>query len=324
MTAQDNNILTDTSDREMVLTRVVDAPREIVWKAWTDPEQIVKWWGPNGFSNTLYEMDVKPGGVWRHMMHGPDGTDYTNKVVYLEVVKPEKLVYSHGDDKEGSACQFHVTVTFEEIDQKTKVTLRMLFESIEEHDKTVNFGAIEGGNQTLGRLAEYLEKNSSKNIKFIITRTLNAPRDIVWNAWTDQEQLQKWFGPKGWPIFYAKLDLSVGGIYHYGLKVPNGEEMWGKWVFKEIEKPSRLVWGLYFSDSTGEKITRHPLSPTWPLEMQTTVLFEEDNGKTKVTLISEAFNTTEEERQAWEDGMKGMNIGWGGTFEQLETFLEEL
>jgi uncharacterized protein YndB with AHSA1/START domain len=98
MTQQSIHGLPDTGDREIIITRTFDAPRERVWEAWTDPKQVIKWWGPNGFTNTLFEMDVKPGGVWRHMMHGPDGTDYPNKVVYIEVVKPERLVYSHGRD----------------------------------------------------------------------------------------------------------------------------------------------------------------------------------------------------------------------------------
>ena len=147
----------DKSNREIVITRIYDASRERVWEAWTNPQQIVKWWGPNGFTNTLYEMDVKPGGIWRHMMHGPDGTDYPNKVVYSEVIKPERLVYTHGrDDDEASACQHHVTVTFEEAeDNKTKLTLRMLFISEEERNKTAEY-AVEGGNQTFGRLDDYL------------------------------------------------------------------------------------------------------------------------------------------------------------------------
>lgn len=143
---------------EIVITRTLNSARERVWDAWTNPEKIVKWWGPNGFTNTLYEMEVKQGGIWRHMMHGPDGTDYPNRVVYIEVVKPERLVYTHGrDDDDASACQHHVTVTFEELEEKkTRLTLRMRFKSEEERNKTAEY-AVEGGNQTFGRLADYLE-----------------------------------------------------------------------------------------------------------------------------------------------------------------------
>jgi uncharacterized protein YndB with AHSA1/START domain len=148
-----------TGTREIVMSRMFDAPRERVWQAWTDAKQIVQWWGPDGFTNTLYEIDVRSGGVWRHMMHGPDGTDYPNRVVYKEVVKPERLVYWHGGDDKASSCQFHVTVRFEDVGGKTKLTMTMLFETAEQREETVKFGVVEGGNQTLARLAEHLKKN---------------------------------------------------------------------------------------------------------------------------------------------------------------------
>ncbi|HEX5726482.1 MAG TPA: SRPBCC family protein, partial [Longimicrobiaceae bacterium] len=145
-----------TADREIVLTRVFDAPRELVFRAWTDPEQVPLWWGPRGFTTTTHEMEVRPGGVWRFVMHGPDGTDYPNRVEYVEVVEPERLVYAHGDDGEGDDTHFHVTVTFAAEGGGTRVTLRMRFDTAAERDRTVEFGAVEGGNQTLDRLAEHL------------------------------------------------------------------------------------------------------------------------------------------------------------------------
>jgi uncharacterized protein YndB with AHSA1/START domain len=146
-----------TAEREIVISRVFDAPRELVWKAWTEPAQVVQWWGPRGFTNTMLEMDVRPGGAWRHVMHGPDGTDYPNKSVFAEVVEPERLVYDHGWDEEGAAPDFRTTVTFEAEGGKTRLTMRMLFPTAEERDRTVReVGAIEGGNQTLDRLGEFL------------------------------------------------------------------------------------------------------------------------------------------------------------------------
>jgi uncharacterized protein YndB with AHSA1/START domain len=148
-----------TADREIVTTRVFDAPRELVFKAFTDPKHIVNWWGPKGFTNTTLEMDVRPGGVWRFTMHGPDGTDYPNKIAYLEVVRPERLVYDHDDDDGGNG--FHVTVTFEAQGGKTKLTMRALFATAAERAKVVEeYGAIEGANQTLDRLEAYLGKMS--------------------------------------------------------------------------------------------------------------------------------------------------------------------
>lgn len=146
---------TDTPD--LVLTRVFDAPRELVFKAWTEPAMLLKWWGPKGFTNTFHEIDVRPGGKWRFIMHGPDGVDYPNQIVFDEVIRPERLVYTHGSGVEGDPGTFNVTVTFEEQGSRTLLTLRMLFPSIEERDRVVNeYGALEGGRQTLERLAEHL------------------------------------------------------------------------------------------------------------------------------------------------------------------------
>jgi uncharacterized protein YndB with AHSA1/START domain len=138
------------------MTRTFDAPRERVWKAWTDPKHINEWWGPKGFTTTTHAMSVRPGGVWRFIMHGPDGTDYPNNIVYTEIVKPERLVYDHGGDADADNVQFQVTVNFVEEGGKTTPIMRMLFESVEECEKTKAFGAIEGGNQTLDRLDKHL------------------------------------------------------------------------------------------------------------------------------------------------------------------------
>ncbi len=152
-----------TAEREIVISRAFDAPRELVWDAWTDPKQVVKWWGPFGFTTTIHEMDVRPGGTWKHTMHGPDGTDYPNKSVFVEVVKPERIVYTHGGGAKGKpGANFTATWTFEEEAGKTKVTIRMIFGSAEERDLIAReYGAIEGGKQTLERLSKLLESGSN-------------------------------------------------------------------------------------------------------------------------------------------------------------------
>ncbi len=149
----------DTSDREMVITRLIAAPRELVFKAFTDVEHISSWWGPDGFSTTTYSMDVRPGGEWRYTMHGPDGRDYENRVFYLEVTPPERLVYRHGgDDEVKGGVSFESTVTFVQQDGKTLVTLRGLFPTAAEFKRVAEeYGAIEGGHQTLARLARFVE-----------------------------------------------------------------------------------------------------------------------------------------------------------------------
>jgi uncharacterized protein YndB with AHSA1/START domain len=146
---------TITTDREIIISRIFDAPRELVWEAFTDPVQIVQWWGPDGFTNTLHEMDVRPGGIWRHTMHGPDGVDYPNLARYIEVVRPARLVYELREDVPGAQEHFTATVTLEERDGGTEVTLHMLFPDAASRAKVVGY-AVEGGKQTLGRLAEHL------------------------------------------------------------------------------------------------------------------------------------------------------------------------
>jgi uncharacterized protein YndB with AHSA1/START domain len=151
----------DFADREIVITREFSAPRELVWEAMTNPKHVVNWWGPRGFSTTIEEMDFRVGGVWQHVMRGPDGTNYPNKSVFKEIVKPEKIIYSHGGKREnGPGVSFISTWTFDLIEaNKTKVTIRMVFPSATERDFVVKeFGAIEGGKQTLERLGEYLPK----------------------------------------------------------------------------------------------------------------------------------------------------------------------
>lgn len=142
---------------ELRLSRLLDAPRERVWKAWTDPAQLTHWWGPNGFSTTTHRMEVKPGGLWRFVKHGPDGTDHPNRVDYLEVVEPERLVYQHGGESDVEPVHFHVTVTFVPEGCKTRLTMSMVFETPEElHRVDREYAAIEGANQTLARLGEHL------------------------------------------------------------------------------------------------------------------------------------------------------------------------
>jgi uncharacterized protein YndB with AHSA1/START domain len=153
--------VTAISDREIRITRVFDAPRTLVFEAWTDPAHVAHGWGPAGFTVTTHQIEVRPGGLWRFVMHGPDGVDYDNQIVYLEIVRPERLVYTHGSGKADDPDDFQVTATFDEHDGQTRLTMQMLFPSAEVRDRTLKeYGALEGANQTLDRLAAYSETGS--------------------------------------------------------------------------------------------------------------------------------------------------------------------
>jgi uncharacterized protein YndB with AHSA1/START domain len=454
------------SEREIVISRVFDAPRERVWNAWTDPKQVVKWWGPKRFTTTIEVMDVRPGGTWRHTMHGPDDLDYPNQSVFVEVVKPERIVYTHGGGRKGApGAHFTATWTFEKVEgNKTRLTIHMLFDSTEARDLIVKeYGAIEGGKQTLGRLAELIEESpvvierifnapaptvwqaitdlhhmkqwyfpmlesfkpevgfeTSFNVshggnnflhiwkvtevvpgkkiayswkyggypggsvvtfelfpegnqtklrltheglenfapdthpelarpnfiqgwthfstalqnyvekdtqspapEFVITRVFDASRQVVFQAFTEPEHLAHWWGPKGFTWVSSNLDLRPGGIFHYCMRSPQGDEMWGKFVYREITPPERLVFTSSFSDAQANTV-RAPFSPHFPLEVLNTLTLVENQGKTTLTLRGTPLNASEEERQLFASWHPSMQKGFGATFDQLDEYLSVL
>ena len=156
--------------------------------------------------------------------------------------------------------------------------------------------------------------------EIVMSRVIDAPRDLVWKAWTERDRLMQWFGPKGFAMTDAKLDFRPGGMLHYCLRSTDGKEMWGKFVYREIAAPDRIVWVNSFSDEKGN-LTRHPFSPTWPLEMLTTTAFTEEKGKTTVTVRWVPLNPTPEESKTFDSSRDGMRQGWTGTFDQLAEYL---
>ena len=153
-----NSIDFDRDPRMIIATRVFNAPRDLVFEAWTDQKHLAQWWGPDGFSNTTRSIDIRSGGIWRFVMHGPDGRDYENRISYVEVVRPERIVYRHRGGEDVEPVTFEVEVTFEEVGEKTKLTMQMVFPSAEERARVIReYGADKGLAQTLGRLGEYVE-----------------------------------------------------------------------------------------------------------------------------------------------------------------------
>lgn len=141
-----------TSDRELFISRLLDAPRDLVWEVWTNPEHIKNWWGPDGFTNTIYKMEVRPGGVWEFIMHGPDGTDYKNKNIFREIVKPEKIVFEHV-----SVPPKLATVLFKEQGNQTRIEWQMLFQSADQLEDAVRAKKIDKGlKQNIEKLNSYL------------------------------------------------------------------------------------------------------------------------------------------------------------------------
>jgi uncharacterized protein YndB with AHSA1/START domain len=156
---------------------------------------------------------------------------------------------------------------------------------------------------------------------FVITRVLDAPRELVWKCFTEPERMKEWWGPKGVKVVKSKMDLRLGGTYLYGMQTPDGQVMWGKFVFRAIKAPERMEFINSFSDEAGG-VTRHPLASTWPLELLSVFTFEaQAGGKTRLTITWTPHNASEEERNTFDAGHASMQNGWSGTMEQLEAYL---
>jgi uncharacterized protein YndB with AHSA1/START domain len=151
---------TTASESQIITTRVFDAPPDVVFGAWGDANALGQWWGPRGFTTKTHSMDFRPGGHWRYTMHGPDGTDYPNRVTYKAIERPTRIAYSHGDTPEPGANDFQVTAAFEPAGhdgRRTRITIRMAFPSAEAKRLVVErYGAIQGQRETFDRLDRYL------------------------------------------------------------------------------------------------------------------------------------------------------------------------
>ncbi len=309
---------------ELSIIRIFDAPVKVVWDAWTDPKQVVQWWGPRGFTLTTHSKELRPGGIWHYTMHGPDGTDYPNKTLYLEVEKYSRLVYDHGgyDDK---PPMFRVSVLFSEKNGKTKMDMKMILPTPEAAEETRKFIKKAGGDSTWDRLTEYLAKESSGKEQFVINRTFNAPIDLMFQMWTDPKHFSKWLAPKGFQMTFLKSDIKPGSSTFCYMSDGGSTKMYSRADYLEVQKPNRIVYTQQFCDEN-EQVSRHPLSPTWPETMLTVAtLAEEGPDKTRVTITWEVHGSaTPEEMQTFIKGRAGMTQGWTGSFDKLEDYLTKL
>jgi uncharacterized protein YndB with AHSA1/START domain len=162
--SESNSNSLDLSQPTMIIgSRVFDAPRDLVFEAWSNPAHLAQWWGPNGFTTTTQAHAFRAGGIWRFVMHGPDGTDYQNRITYDEIVRPERLVYHHGGGDDVGPVQFRTTVIFEELGARTRITLRGVFPSAADRDRVIKeYGADQGLVQTLTRLAAHVAAMASR------------------------------------------------------------------------------------------------------------------------------------------------------------------
>lgn len=166
------------------------------------------------------------------------------------------------------------------------------------------------------------ENNAPGGGSFVMTRTFDAPRDLVYKAWTEAERLEQWWGPKGFIVRVAKLELRPGGTFHYAMESPDHGTFWGKFVYREVLPPERLVFVVSFTDAEANPV-RHPMSPTWPLEVLSTVTLSEHEGKTTLRMESVPVNATDEERSTFQEGLESLRQGTAGALDQLAAYLAQ-
>jgi uncharacterized protein YndB with AHSA1/START domain len=296
----------------VVVERTFAAPVAQVWKALTDLEQMRVWYFD------LKEFKPEVGFEFEFIVQH-EGRKYHHLCRVTEAVPERKIAYTwRYKGEEGDSL-----VTFELFAEGAKTRLRLTHEGLETFPKTPSFARknFEAGWTGIASELQRFVEGPAAGSEFVISRTFDAPRNLVWKAWTERERLMQWFGPKGFAMTVAKLDFRPGGKFHYCLRSTDGKEMWGKFVYREIVAPERIVLVNSFSDEH-ERLSRHPMSPTWPLEMLTTTTFTEENGKTTVTVRWIPLDAIPEEQKTFDVSHDGMRQGWSGTFDQLAEYLE--
>lgn len=322
-----NNNSTDAeSDHEIVITRIFNAPRELVFKVWTDPAHVAQWWGPKGFTTTVTELDLHPGGKWRYVMRGPDGTEYPVKGVFREIVPPERIVTSDEFDQGFEKVMntdlpsgIVMTAVFEDLVGKTKLTLQIIHPTAEDRRKHEEMGVVAGWNSSFDYLDEHLAKRVEhkgtsltltlpSDREIVMTRVVNAPCHLVFEAWTNREHVPHWMlGPAGWTMPICEIDLRPGGAWHFVWRRSDGTEMEMHGVYKEITPPERLV----STESWGGD---------WPETLNTLILSEE-NGKTTI-MIRMLYPSQEARDAALKTGMKeGVSESYDRLAEYLGTMV---
>jgi len=300
--------------RTLVTTRMFDAPRDLVFEAWTHPNHLSHWWGPTGFSITTRGFDFRPGGSWMLVMHGPDGRDFQNHITFDEIVAPERIAFHH--NAEGSEKVHHWTfVTFEDVGGKTKLTMRLLFSSVEEKERVVReYGAAEGLKQTVGRLADYVSdwgKSGGLEKHVTLTRLFKAPRALVFEAFTNAKHLAEWWGPKGFTNPVCEIDARPGGAILIHMTMEGTEfshPMTG--TVHEVVPNERLVFTAVARDANNDVL----------LESHTTVTFRDEGGATRLTVEARAKGRQPIARMM----LAGMQEGWSQSLDKLDELVVRL
>jgi uncharacterized protein YndB with AHSA1/START domain len=279
--------LTLPSEREIMITRSFNAPRELVFKAHLDPVLIPLWWGPRSTTTEVEELDAQVGGEWRFIHRTDDGREMSFYGEFRDITPYERIVQT----SEFSGAPGHAiieTILFDEQNGKTHVTVIDQFDTMEERDMVLQSGMEGGLAESYERLEELAQRMGPDGPKqMVITRIFDAPRALVWKAWTDPETLMRWWGPKYFTSPVAKIDLREGGEYLFAMRSPEGQDLYSTGTYKKIDPMNEIIYTDSFSDAEGNIIppSVFGMGDDYPVASDITVRFEDYDGKTKLTVI---------------------------------------
>jgi uncharacterized protein YndB with AHSA1/START domain len=306
--------------RTLGTTRIFNASIEDVWKVWTQPEHLNNWWGPVGFNLTTHKHEFKTGGAWSFIMHGPNGANFQNEIVYGEIIHHKKIVLDHV-----SMPKFVITATFTVIsDKRTQVDFMALFDDAKTVDAVKDF-AIQGNVQHQMKFEIELAKITGEPVpnEFVISREFKADINTMWKMFTEPKHMASWYGPKEIKIGHCDMNFNRGGHYHFSMIATDGSESWGKIYYVDIVNNLRLIYLNTFSNKEGE-ITRHPMAPLMPKELLTFVNFSSlENGKVRVEIRWLPINAIPEEIKFFNEMHGSFNMGWTGSLDRLESVIGE-
>lgn len=281
--------MSDTTyeSKTLIVSRLLNAPVELVWEVWTKPEHIKHWWGPTGFTNTIHEMNVVEKGVWEFIMHGPDGTDYRNKSMFTQIVPLKKIVYEHQ-----SAPKFTASISFESKGKQTQLTWKMEFESVEQLEQVVKvFKADVGLRQNVDKLEAHLSSLGKREPLagvVIVERVFKAPLSVVWKALTEKDQMKQWY------FDLKDFKPEAGFEFEFYGGTPEKQYLHHCKVV-EVEKEKKLAYTWRYPDYSGTSVVTFELTP--------------EGNSTKLTLTHQGVNSfpTDDPSFAKESFSKGWN-----------------
>lgn len=312
---------------EMVITHIFDAPRNLVYRIYTDPKLIPEWWGPRNLTTTVERDEVRPGGIWHYIQRDPQNNIFAFHGVYHSFEPNTRIVSTfEWEGMPGHVC--FVTTTFTDQGSRTIVTQQNIFQSVQDRDGMIQQGMEQGiieGDERFNELLAKLKTGQMTDASMTypaaggssirLTREYDAPPQRVWEEWTDPELYKCWSAPKDYYTPFANFDLRVGGKYLASMRGPDGKDIWSTGIYKEIIEPNRLVMTDSFADEHGNIVpaSYYGMGDNLPMEMEVDVTIVDLGGKTRLVLEHKGLPEGEILAQTKQ--------GWAETLDKLEECL---